>query len=131
MHEDPVNILLVDDQPGKLLAYEAILGELGERLVKANSAREALDVLLRTEIAVILIDVHMPELDGFELAAMIRRSRLSFFWVAHPVFSREKLLIWIESRESLPRRANSALLAFHTSSIGTPRPLGDLPSRRR
>lgn len=72
MHEDPVNILLVDDQPGKLLAYEAILGELGERLVKANSAREALDVLLRTEIAVILIDVHMPELDGFELAAMIR-----------------------------------------------------------
>ena len=63
MHEDPVNILLVDDQPAKLLAYEAILGELGERLVKANSAREALDVLLRTEVAVILIDVHMPELD--------------------------------------------------------------------
>jgi PAS domain S-box-containing protein len=72
MNEDPVNILLVDDQPGKLLAYEAILGELGERLIKANSAREALDVLLRTEIAVILIDVHMPELDGFELAAIIR-----------------------------------------------------------
>jgi len=72
MHEEPVNILLVDDQPAKLLAYEAILGELGERLVKANSAREALDVLLRTEIAVILIDVHMPELDGFELASMIR-----------------------------------------------------------
>jgi PAS domain S-box-containing protein len=71
MH-DPVNILLVDDQPGKLLAYEAILGELGETLVKAGSAREALDVLLRTETAVILIDVHMPELDGFELAAMIR-----------------------------------------------------------
>jgi PAS domain S-box-containing protein len=72
MHDDPVNILLVDDQPGKLLAYEAILGELGENLLKANSAREALDLLLRNEIAVILIDVHMPELDGFELAAMIR-----------------------------------------------------------
>jgi PAS domain S-box-containing protein len=72
MHDDPVNILLVDDQPGKLLAYEAILGDVGENLIKANSAREALDVLLRTEIAVILIDVHMPELDGFELATMIR-----------------------------------------------------------
>jgi PAS domain S-box-containing protein len=72
MNEDPVNILLVDDQQAKLLAYEAILGDLGETLVKANSAREALDVLLRNEVAVVLLDVHMPELDGFELAAMIR-----------------------------------------------------------
>ena len=67
-----VNILLVDDQPGKLLAYEAILSELGENLIKAPSARAALEHLLKTEIAVILIDVCMPELDGFELAAMIR-----------------------------------------------------------
>jgi signal transduction histidine kinase/DNA-binding response OmpR family regulator len=70
--DEPVNILLVDDQPAKLLSYEAILGELGENLVRANSAREALERLLRTEVAVILIDVVMPDLDGFELAAMIR-----------------------------------------------------------
>src|SRR5262249_60921464 len=67
-----VNILVVDDQPAKLLGYEAVLGELGENLVKANSAREALDHLLKRDIAVILIDVIMPELDGFELASLIR-----------------------------------------------------------
>src|SRR5438270_12594611 len=65
-------ILLVDDQPGKLLGYEAILGELGENLIKAGSANEALEHLLKNEIAVVLIDVCMPELDGFQLAAMIR-----------------------------------------------------------
>jgi signal transduction histidine kinase len=70
--EDKVNILLVDDQPGKLLSYEAILTELGENLLKASSAREALEYLLKTDVAVVLIDVCMPELDGFELAAMIR-----------------------------------------------------------
>jgi two-component sensor histidine kinase/DNA-binding response OmpR family regulator len=69
---DKVNILLVDDQPGKLLSYEAILGELDENLIKANSAREALECLLKAEIAVILLDVSMPELDGFQLAQMIR-----------------------------------------------------------
>ena len=69
---DKVNILLVDDQPAKLLAYEVILAELRENLLKANSAREAFMLLLKHEIAVVLIDVCMPELDGFELAAMIR-----------------------------------------------------------
>jgi PAS domain S-box-containing protein len=69
---DKVNILLVDDQPGKLLSYEAILGPLDENLIAARSGREALECLLRTEVAVILLDVNMPELDGFELAAMIR-----------------------------------------------------------
>src|SRR3954467_8403559 len=69
---DKVNILLVDDQPAKLLSYEVILGGLGENLIKAESAREALEHLLKTEIAVILVDVCMPETDGFELAAMIR-----------------------------------------------------------
>ena len=68
-----VNILLVDDQPGKLLTYEAILGELDENLLKAASAREAFDILLRTEVAVVLVDVCMPDLDGFELASMIRQ----------------------------------------------------------
>jgi signal transduction histidine kinase/ActR/RegA family two-component response regulator len=67
-----VNILLVDDQPGKLLSYEVMLGELGENLLKAHSAAEALQCLLKNEIAVILIDVCMPDLDGFELAALIR-----------------------------------------------------------
>src|SRR5437879_3267710 len=68
---DKVNILLVDDQPAKLLSYEVILRDLGENLVKTSSAREALEQLLKNEIAVVLIDVCMPELDGFQLAAMI------------------------------------------------------------
>jgi signal transduction histidine kinase len=66
------NILLVDDQPAKLLSYEVMLAELGENLIRATSAREALGCLLRDEIAVVLMDVSMPELDGFELASMIR-----------------------------------------------------------
>jgi signal transduction histidine kinase len=69
----PVNILMVDDQPAKLLSYEAMLGELGENLIKANTAREALAALLQEEVAVILMDVSMPEIDGFELAALVRQ----------------------------------------------------------
>jgi PAS domain S-box-containing protein len=69
---EKVNILLVDDQPAKLLSYEVILKDLGENLIKASSGREALEHLLKTEIAVVLMDVCMPELDGFQLAAMIR-----------------------------------------------------------
>jgi PAS domain S-box-containing protein len=67
-----VNILLVDDQQAKLLSYEVILHGLGENLLKASSATEALEHLLKTEIAVVLLDVCMPGFDGFELAAMIR-----------------------------------------------------------
>ncbi|HKO21800.1 MAG TPA: response regulator [Candidatus Eisenbacteria bacterium] len=73
MNKTPVNILMVDDQPAKLLSYEAILGPLGENLIKASSGTEALEKLLRTDIAVVLIDVHMPDLDGFELAQMIHQ----------------------------------------------------------
>jgi signal transduction histidine kinase len=69
---DQINILLVDDQPAKLLSYEVILRELGENLIKAQSAREALEQILKNDIAVILIDVIMPDLNGFELAEMIR-----------------------------------------------------------
>src|SRR5580692_2799351 len=69
---DKVNVLLVDDQPDKLLAYEVILHDLGENLVKAPSARDALQFLLKNDVAVVLVDVCMPELDGFQLAAMIR-----------------------------------------------------------
>src|SRR2546430_1982179 len=69
---DRVNILLVDDQPAKLLSYQVILQDLGENLLIASSGTEALEHLLRSEVAVVLVDVCMPELDGFELAAMIR-----------------------------------------------------------
>jgi two-component sensor histidine kinase/DNA-binding response OmpR family regulator len=78
-----VNVLLVDDQPGKLMSYEVMLEELGENIIKTSSAKEALEVLLKTEIAVILVDVCMPELDGFELAAMIRD---------HPRFQRISII---------------------------------------
>jgi signal transduction histidine kinase len=70
--KDKVNILLVDDQPSKLLTYEQILKELDETLIKATSASEALQCLLKYEVGVVLIDVCMPDLDGYELAAMIR-----------------------------------------------------------
>ena len=80
---DKVNILMVDDQPSKLLAYEAILAELGENLIKANSAREALEQLLRNDIAVVLMDVSMPEIDGFELADTIRQ---------HPRFQKTAII---------------------------------------
>jgi len=84
---DKVNVLLVDDQPDKLLAYEVILEELGENLVKVSSAREALQFLLKNDVAVVLIDVCMPELDGFQLAAMIRE---------HPRF-RKTAIIFISA----------------------------------
>jgi signal transduction histidine kinase len=80
---DRVNILLVDDQPSKLMTYESILGDLGENLIKVNSATEALECLLRNEVAVVLVDVCMPELDGYELAAMIKQ---------HPRFQKTSLI---------------------------------------
>jgi PAS domain S-box-containing protein len=70
--KDTVNVLMVDDQPAKLLSYEVILQGLGANLIKATSARQALERLLKHEVAVVLIDVSMPELDGFELAKMLR-----------------------------------------------------------
>lgn len=71
--DEKVNILMVDDQPAKLLSYEVILGELGENLLRANSAGEALKILLKTDVAVVLMDVSMPDVDGFELADVIRQ----------------------------------------------------------
>jgi signal transduction histidine kinase len=68
-----VNVLLVDGQLEKLLSYEVILKSLDENLIKAESAREALDILQKTDIAVILMDVSMPEISGFELADLIRQ----------------------------------------------------------
>ena len=81
--QDRVNILMVDDQPAKLLSYEVILGELGENLIKATSGKEALECLLKTDIAVVLMDVSMPELDGFQLAEMIRQ---------HPRFQKTAII---------------------------------------
>ncbi len=69
---DKVNILMVDDQPAKLLSYEVILEELGLNLIKATSGRTALEYLLKIDVAVVLMDVSMPEIDGFQLAEMIR-----------------------------------------------------------
>src|ERR1700730_6940223 len=80
---EKVNILMVDDQPAKLLSYAAILDELDENLLKANSGKEALEHLLKNDIAVVLLDVSMPELDGFELADMIRQ---------HPRFQRTPII---------------------------------------
>jgi PAS domain S-box-containing protein len=80
---EKVNILLVDDQPAKLLSYEVILHELGENLIKASSGQEALEYLLKTEVAVVLMDVCMPDLDGFQLAAMIRE---------HPRFQKTAMI---------------------------------------
>jgi signal transduction histidine kinase len=82
--KEPVNILLVDDQPAKLLTYETILADLGEKLIRANSGQEALELLLKHEIAVVLVDVCMPGLDGFELASMIRN---------HPRFQRTAIIL--------------------------------------
>jgi PAS domain S-box-containing protein len=80
---DKVNILMVDDQPAKLLSYEAILGDLGETLIKASSGREALEVLLKNDVAVVLMDVSMPEMDGFEMAEIIRQ---------HPRFQKTAII---------------------------------------
>jgi signal transduction histidine kinase/ActR/RegA family two-component response regulator len=82
--QNPVNILLVDDQPAKLLSYETILADLHENLIRAESGKKALDLLLKNDIAVVLIDVCMPELDGFELASMIR---------SHPRFQRTAIIL--------------------------------------
>ncbi len=70
---EKVNILLVDDQSHNLLALESILDEMGENLVKADSGRAALKALLEREFAVILLDVQMPDLDGFETANLVRQ----------------------------------------------------------
>jgi signal transduction histidine kinase len=71
--KEKVNVLMVDDQPSKLLTYEAILAELGENLIKAKSGSEALELLLKNDVAVLLTDVSMPGMDGFQLADTIRQ----------------------------------------------------------
>jgi CheY-like chemotaxis protein len=72
-----VRVLAVDDDPKKLLALTALLSELGQEVVTATSGREALRRVLREDFAVILLDVNMPGMDGFETAALIRQRRTS------------------------------------------------------
>src|SRR5262245_66640228 len=82
-HTEKYNMLLSDVHPSKLLIYQVILVDLGKNLLKASSGREALEHLLKSEIAVVLVDVCMPDLDGFQLAAMIRE---------HPRFQKTAMI---------------------------------------
>src|SRR3954452_13260239 len=80
---EKVNILLVDDQPARLLSYESILNNLDQNLVSARSGLEALELLMKSDFAVVLLDVSMPGMDGFETAAMIHD---------HPRFERTPII---------------------------------------
>ncbi|MFH8343828.1 two-component system response regulator [Streptomyces sp. NPDC018045] len=71
--DDRAGILLVDDMEDNLAALEAVLGSLGEPLVRARSGEEAMKALLRQEFAVVLLDILMPGMDGFETASNIKR----------------------------------------------------------
>src|SRR5690606_15185946 len=83
MSTGKVNILLVDDQPGRLLSYESILADLGQNLVRARSGLEALEKLMKDEFAVVLLDVSMPGMDGFETASLIHE---------HPRFEKTPII---------------------------------------
>jgi CheY-like chemotaxis protein len=123
-----VNILMVDDQPGKLLSYEAILGDLGENLIKAASRNEALEQLLKNDVAVVLIDVNMPGVDGFELADMIRQ---------HPRFE-QTAMIFVSAihmtKPQITHRGNLDVLASlqlrrDPAQIPAPTPVADVAHR--
>src|SRR3954462_15654208 len=77
MDDSKVSILIVDDKPDKLLSIEAVLEDLHQNIVRAYSGREALRHVLAQEFAVILLDVNMPGMDGFETASLIRQRKNS------------------------------------------------------
>ncbi len=74
---DRASILLVDDRKDKLLALETVLAELGQNIVKVTSGEDALRALLKNDFAVIILDVNMPGMDGFETASLIRQRKRS------------------------------------------------------
>src|SRR5688572_8420855 len=78
-----VNLLLVDDQPARLLSYDAILSGLGHHLVHARSGEEALQRLMELDFAAILLDINMPGMDGFETASLIHQ---------HPRFEKTPII---------------------------------------
>jgi len=82
-HQGPARILMVDDNPSRLLSYRAILEPLGEDLVEASSGMEALQRVMEEDFAVILLDVNMPDMDGFETASMIHQ---------HPRFEKTPII---------------------------------------
>lgn len=82
-HSSPIPILVVDDNPAKLLAVESMLTDLGLQLFTAPSGHKALEVLLHHDVAAILLDVHMPGMDGFEVAELIR---------SHPRFAQTPII---------------------------------------
>jgi signal transduction histidine kinase len=77
VQESPPTILVVDDNRANLLAFEAVLAPLGYRIVGANSGAEALERVLHQDFVVILMDVHMPDLDGYQTTALIRQRQRS------------------------------------------------------
>src|SRR6202140_4991109 len=81
--DEKVNILLVDDQESRLLTYDTILRELDQNLVHAHSGFEALQCMMKEEFAVVLLDVSMPGMDGFETASLIHE---------HPRFERTPII---------------------------------------
>src|SRR5436309_14217866 len=91
---DKVGILVVDDQPSQLLSHEVILRELGERVVTARSGREALRRLMDEDFAVILLDVNMPDMDGFETASLIHQ---------HPRFEKTPIVFVTAEATTLDR----------------------------
>src|SRR6185437_5730236 len=82
-HAEPANVLLVDDNPARLLSYRTILEPLGERLVEAPSGTDALRTVMETDFAVIVLDVNMPGMDGFETASLIHQ---------HPRFEKTPII---------------------------------------
>ena len=101
---DRVRVLLVDDQPARLLSYEAILADLHLELVKATSGLEALRLVMEEEFAVILLDVSMPEIDGFETAALIHQ---------HPRFEKTPIIFVT----ALPQTDMDRLKAYQLGAV--------------
>jgi signal transduction histidine kinase len=74
-HGDPINILIVDDEPKNLTVLEVVLDNPGYRLIRAESAEQALLALIKEEFALIILDIRMPGMNGFELATMIKERK--------------------------------------------------------